>query len=405
MTRTFRTLTESPASRTLALVFGLNSFLLANLFVRLPALQSELGLTTAEIGLALMGLSAGSILAMLTSGRLVARMGASRVTWGAALLLCLVSPLPALAGNVPELGAALTVLGLVNGTVAVAMNAAATVVEERRKSPAMASFHAMFSLGGIAGAGTGSALVALGLAPSTHLLLLGAATAIVVLMRSGTLPSLSHGERSGAEPSVARPHGRLAVLAAICLATMLCEGAASDWSALYLAHELGATQALAAMAYVFYATGMTIGRLRGDALRDQLGDVGVVSGGALLAAIGLGTALLLRMPIPALVGFGCLGLGLSGIVPIIFRKAAAVPGMAPATAISAVASVGFAGFLTGPPVIGLLAQHLGLDGALAVVPILALCVALAGLRLLGPSTMGQRPAGRDDKALSPATAA
>jgi fucose permease len=269
----------------------------------------------------------------------------------------------------------------------------------------MASFHAMFSLGGIAGAGTGSALVALGLAPSTHLLLLGAATAIVVLMRSGTLPSLSHGERSGAEPSVARPHGRLAVLAAICLATMLCEGAASDWSALYLAHELGATQALAAMAYVFYATGMTIGRLRGDALRDQLGDVGVVSGGALLAAIGLGTALLLRMPIPALVGFGCLGLGLSGIVPIIFRKAAAVPGMAPATAISAVASVGFAGFLTGPPVIGLLAQHLGLDGALAVVPILALCVALAGLRLLGPSTMGQRPAGRDDKALSPATAA
>ncbi len=404
MTRTLRILKETPASRTLALVFGLNSFLLANLFVRLPALQHALALSPAEIGLALSGLSAGSILAMLTAGRLVARLGASRLTWGAAFLLCLVSPLPALAGNVIELAAALTVLGLVNGSVAVAMNAAAAIVEERRKRPVMASFHAMFSLGGIAGAGTGSALVALGLSPSSHLLLLAGATALLVLTRRGTLPARAAALPRGIEPGVARPRGRLAVLAVICLATMLCEGAASDWSALYLARELGAPQTLAAMAYVFYATGMTIGRLRGDTLRDRLGDAVLASGGGLLAALGLGTALLVGMAIPALLGFLCLGLGLSGIVPIIFRKATAVPGVAPATAISAVASVGFAGFLAGPPLIGLLAQHIGLTAALAIVPILALGVAAAGPWALGRGVEPQPPTSPPAKRLAQATA-
>ncbi len=403
MTRTLRILKETPASRTLALVFGLNSFLLANLFVRLPALQHMLGLSPAEIGLALTGLSAGSILAMLTAGRLVARLGASRLTWGAAFLLCLVSPLPALAGNVIELSAALTVLGLVNGCVAVAMNATAAIVEEHRKRPVMASFHAMFSLGGIAGAGTGSALVALGLGPSAHLTLLAGATALLVLTRRGTLPATAAALPRGVEPGMTRPRGRLAVLAVICLATMLCEGAASDWSALYLAHELGAPQTLAAMGYVFYATGMTIGRLRGDTLRDRLGDAVLASGGALLAALGLGTALLVGMAIPALLGFLCLGLGLSGIVPIIFRKATAVPGVAPATAISAVASVGFAGFLAGPPLIALLAQNIGLTAALGVVPILALGVAAAGPWALGRGVEPQPPTAQTDKRLAQAT--
>ena len=185
---------------------------------------------------------------------------------------------------------------------------------------------------------------------------------------------------------------------------MLCEGAASDWSAVYLARDIGATPTIAALAYVCYATGMTLGRLRGDALRDRFGDVRLASGGALVAAAGLGTALLLRMQVPALLGFGCLGLGLSGIVPILFRKAATVPGVAPATAISAVASVGFTGFLAGPPLIGLLAERIGLGGALAIVPVLALGVALASPWLLGVRTVAPRPADRDDEALSPAAA-
>jgi MFS family permease len=176
---------------------------------------------------------------------------------------------------------------------------------------------------------------------------------------------------------VALPRGPLLGLSLICFATMLGEGAAADWSAVYLLNDLGTGAVLAGLGYGFFAAGMTVGRLTGDALRDRLGEVRLVRGGALLGAVGLGLGLIVATPLPMVIGLTCLGLGLAGIVPIIFRRAATAPGFAPGVGLAAVASIGYAGFVCGPPAIGLLAEQVGLGPALAVVPLLALGVALA----------------------------
>jgi hypothetical protein len=181
---------------------------------------------------------------------------------------------------------------------------------------------------------------------------------------------------------IALPRGPLLGLALVCFATMLGEGAASDWSAVLLARELGAGQLAAGLGYVLFAAGMTAGRLRGDALCRRFGEVAVVRGGALFAAAGLGLGLALGHPLAAALGFACLGLGLAGIVPIAIRRAAAVPGLAPGVGVAAVAGLGFTGFLAGPPLIGLLAEGAGLAAALGIVPVLALGVVLAAGRVL-----------------------
>lgn len=369
----------------MALVFALVSFLLANWFARIPAAQAELSLSHGELGLALTGLSLGTVVAMLASGRLVAWLGAGRVTWWAALALCVVAPAPALAGSLATLAAALALLGLVNGIATVAANAEAAAVEaDAGGAPMMVSFHAMFSLGGVAGAATGSLAAASGLGPLPHLVLLGSVGALAVLARRGTLDAAPSPPvtDAAAAPAVALPRGPLLGLALVCFATMLGEGAASDWSAVLLARELGAGPSAAGLGYVLFAAGMTLARLNGDALTRRLGEVRVVRGGALLAASGLGLGLAVGHPLAAALGFACLGLGLAGIVPIAIRRAAAVPGLAPGVGVAAVAGLGFTGFLAGPPVVGFLAEAVGLSLALGIVPALALGVALAAGRVL-----------------------
>jgi MFS family permease len=194
---------------------------------------------------------------------------------------------------------------------------------------------------------------------------------------------------------------------------MLGEGAAADWSAVYLLNNLGAGPFLAGLGYAFFAAGMTLGRFSGDALRDRFGEVPLVRGGALLAALALGLGLLLGHPLPAILGLACLGIGYAGIVPIIFRRAAMAPGFAPGTALAAVGSVGYMGFLAGPPAIGLVAEVTGLGLALGIVPLLSLVIAFtAGPAIraaegaeAGSAESGERDHDRPGPIIEPSVAA
>ena len=143
----------------------------------------------------------------------------------------------------------------------------------------------------------------------------------------------------GDAPFFAVPRGVLVGLALVCFATMLGEGAAADWSAVYLLKDLGSGAFLAGLGYAFFAAGMTIGRFTGDALRDRFGEVRLVRGGALLGAVGLGLGLLLGHPLATVLGLACLGVGYAGIVPIIFRRAAMAPGFAPGIGLAAVGGI------------------------------------------------------------------
>ena len=404
MLRNLAALFRTPASRTVALIFALNSVLFGNWFARIPAVQGDLGLSEGDLGLALLGLPLGSVIGLPLAGGLVARFGAGRVTWWSAIAFSLALPLPALAGGALGLALGLAVLGLATGILDVAMNAEAAAIEARSDLSLMSSFHAMYSLGGILGAATGGLAAAAGLAAGPHLIGFALAAVLVVYLRRGTMSAgpAAVAADSPAAPLVALPRGPLIGLALVGCATMLGEGAAADWSAVYLASGLGAGQAVAALGFAAFSGGMTVGRLYGDGLRDRYGEVAVVRGGALIAAAGLGLGLFLAQPWAAVVGFACLGLGFAGIVPILFRRAAAAPGFAPGVGLAAVAAVGYAGFLAGPPFIGLAAEYVGLGPALTVVPALALLNALAAGPVLRAVTAGPTPAA-DARAAQPLT--
>ena len=178
-----------------------------------------------------------------------------------------------------------------------------------------------------------------------------------------------------------RPPRRLLALGALAFACLLIEGASADWSAVYLRDELGTTAAVAAIGFTAFSVTMTLGRVFGDRLVDRFGPEAIVRGGGGVAAIGFGLALVAAAPVPAIAGFACLGAGMSGVVPIVFRAAGHVPGMAAGVGLAAVSSTGYLGFLVGPPTIGGLAELAGLPTALGVLVALAAAVAL-----LAPTT-------------------
>jgi hypothetical protein len=248
------------------------------------------------------------------------------------------------------------------------MNAHGVAVERQIGRPIMSSLHAMFSIGGIVGAGSAVVLLPLGIAPITHVGVTALLGFALMLMTARFL--LPHAVDSGVEgPRFVLPRGRLLVLGAMGFFILMTEGAMGDWTAVYLRMDLGAGAGLAGAGFAVFSAAMAVGRLTGDRLVAAFGPVALVGWGAPLAAFGLGGALLLHDPLAAILGFGLVGLGLANIVPILFSAAGRMPGMAPGAAIAAVTTAGYSGFLAGPPMVGFAAEWIGLPAALGLLAV------------------------------------
>jgi MFS family permease len=360
----------------------------ANWAARIPAVKHDLGLSTGELGIALLGPAIGALASMPLAGVLMVRYGSRVVTRATLALFCLALPLPALAPSLPLLLAALLVLGIGGGALDVAMNGQAVAVEQRYGRPLLAGFHGIWSLGTLGGALAGGAAAALGLAPLPHLTLAaGVLLAVGVVATRWLLPAVAdRAEQSG--PRLARPTRALALLGAIAFCGLLCEGAAYDWSAVYLRDSLGSSEGLAVSGYVAFTLTMTSGRLVGDAVRARIGSRGLLGGAAAVAAVAFGAGLALATPVAAVTGFALLGAGLSCLVPIVFSATGSVSGLPPGAAIAAISFVGYLGFIVGPPLIGALGTLVTLPAALGVVVALTGLVALMA-RLL-PATPDER---------------
>lgn len=370
------------ARLAVATAFAINGLAGGNWFVRIPAVQDDLGLSTAGLGVLLLSLPLGALLAMVLSGRLISQAGSRRVVQVGTLGLCLSVALLGLAPNAFALSLALLLFGLANGAQDVAMNAQGVAVERRYGRSLMSSFHAAWSIGSMSGAAIGGIVAALGVAPGPHLLVVGLVLAVVALV---TMPWLlpSHidvGVRRARTPLLPRVPRAVLLLGLVGFCGLLAEGAMADWSAVYLQDTVGTGAGLAAAGYVVFQVAMTAGRLSGDRLTDRLGAERIVRGGGLLAAGGLSLALLLSQPAGVLTGFVLAGLGLSLIAPIVYSTAGRAGGREPGPAIAAATTIGFSGFLVGPPLIGIAAGLLTLRGALALVVVLLLIMAaLAGV--------------------------
>ncbi len=359
-------------------IFFLNGFGFANWVVRIPAIQDKLDLSEGMLGLGLLGVAVGSLVAMPAIGAVISRFGSRPIVWAAALAYALVVPLPALAPNLAVLFIALGIAGAMIGALDVSMNAQAVAVEKELGRPIMSSFHAFFSLGGLVGAGTGGLAAALevGIAPHLAVVAVFIAAAMVFACRY-MLPASADVSESG--PSIARPTKALLGLGAISFCVLVGEGAMADWSAVYLNGSLGTGAGFAAAGFAVFSLTMTIGRFTGDWLTEKLGATALVRSGAAVAAVGLGSSLAAGNQYAALVGFGCAGIGFSIIFPAALSAAGRSQEMPPGPAIAAVASSGYFGFLVGPPTIGFAAELVGLGGALFIVVALsAVVVLLAG---------------------------
>ncbi|SHF68244.1 MFS transporter [Streptoalloteichus hindustanus] len=364
-----------------AVVFGLHAAVFASWTPHVPEVKDQLGLHEGTLGATLLGAPLGSVLAMLVTSPALARWGSRRVTGVALVGYALAAPLLGLAGSAVALFAALTVWGAFQGALDVAMNAQAVAVERGYGRPLMSGFHAYWSLGSVAGIGLGMAGLSLGVSLAAQLAAVGAVAVVAapVLVRPMRADEVA-GDDQHRFVAPWRQRGLLP-LAGIVFAALLCEGAAGDWTAVYLRDNVGAPAALAGVGYGAFATAMFVGRWMGDRWVARHGRVRVVAVLSATAAVGTAVTLAVGHPWVALVGFAALGLGLSCLVPVVFSAAGSLPGSHPGQALAAVASAGWIGFLLGPPAIGGLAHLSSLPLALTVLPVLAAAIAVGARSL------------------------
>jgi predicted MFS family arabinose efflux permease len=371
----------SPARARAAVtaVFFLNGAVFVSWYARLPAIQDDLGLGAGELGLALLGAPVGLLLAQPLAGALAARRG-SRPLVAAAPLYMAAVVLPALAVDAPTLALAVVTVGAANGILDIAMNVQGLAVEQAAGRTIFNSLHAAFSFGALGGAGCAAAAAAAGVDPLSHLAVTAAAGAATALLASRFLLPAETDARPGT-PLFARPSRRLAALGAVAFAALLAEGAVFDWSGIYMDDEAGSSEALAPAALAAFSGCMGIGRLAADRLVTRRGSPAVAGAGALLAAAGLGLALVTANPPAAISGFALMGAGLSAVFPLALRAA----GSAGSTDLAAVSTVGYAGFLAGPPLIGLVAEASSLRAALSLISLLLVLVRVLTPQVRAPA--------------------
>jgi HAD superfamily hydrolase (TIGR01509 family) len=364
--------------------FLADGFLIGSWAARVPAVQRHADLTSPELGLALFAMSLGALITMPLAGWAGERIGTRAVTVASLLGAGASLFLASLATSLPELAAALFGFGAGFGSINVAANAQGVALERLYGRSILSSFHAAFSAGGLAGAGLGALAAGAGIEPRTQFGVLALAAAAVALAGGRRLlpPEASDAPRS---PVLVVPPRPLLVLGAAAFFTLLAEGAAADWSAVYLSRSLEASAAAAGLAYTGFSLTMASSRLFGDRLNGRFGPVALARGGGLLATAGLACALLVGSTAAALAGFAAMGAGLGVVVPVLFRAAGSTPGVATGVGIAAVSTIGWLGFLAGPPLIGLAAGAVGLRAALAIVVVATTMVAVLA------RSVGRRP--------------
>jgi predicted MFS family arabinose efflux permease len=347
----------------------------------IPFVKARLAIGESTLGLLILCFGVGSLLAMPVTGLLVNRYGCRRVISSSLLLMCLSLVCLAIAPGVSGMAINLLIFGMMLGATDVAMNMQAVVVEKASGRAMMSGFHGFYSLGGIFGAVVMSALLWLGLSPFHALLSL---TAVLLLMliycAKDLLPkdnlenSLQNnsGER---EPFFVLPRGKVLLIGALCFVAFLSEGAVLDWSAVFLNSIRAIDPVHAGLGYACFSVAMTIGRFTGDKIVNILGGTRVVLWGGLFAATGFLLVVFVPFTTAAFIGFTLVGVGASNIVPVLFTAAGNQDSMPMGLAISAVVSMGYAGLLAGPAMIGFIAESSSLNVSFGIVAVGLLALA------------------------------
>ena len=351
--------------------------------VHIPSVKTQYALGEAMLSSVLLAAATGAVVSLLGAGRLIARVGVRAACTLAAAVMGLMLALVLLWGSLWLLLPAMLLFGMAMSLFDVAINTEGTALESLSGRTVMSNLHAMFSVGAMAGAALTGALLRAKVDPRVQLAAIGVATALVAALAARRMLQ-AHPAPADDTPQqhFAWPRGMLLVIGLMIFAGMSAEGVMYDWCVLYLKQELRLGQDVAAMGYAAFTAAMAVARFGGDALRARCSERSLLRASAGLSAVSMAVVLASGHPVVAVIGYALVGAGLAPVVPILFNAATRVPGTSRAAAIAAVSSIGYLGFMIGPPLIGGLAQAVSLTAALWVV-VLASALLAIGARKVG----------------------
>jgi MFS family permease len=370
-----------------AALFLTNGALFANLLPRYPEIKTDLALSNAHYGLAIAAFSGGALVAGPAAAALIRRFRSSRVAVASSIGIAVFILVAALAPSAVALASALFVAGAADSFTDVAQNAHALRLQRSYGRSIINSLHAVWSAGAVLGGAMGAAAIALDIPRTTHLAVSAALFSAVVL---AAYPFLLRGPDEDGHPAagaatVARPgfavSATLVALVFIAIAGAVVEDAASSWATVYLWDGLGAPGALAASGYIAMVASQFVGRMIGDRLVDRFGERAVARAGGLITAAGMGLALAFPSIPGTIAGFAAAGFGVATLVPAAMHGADQLPGLRQGTGLTAVTWLMRIGFVSSPPVVGLIADATSLRVGLLVVPAAGVAVMLLAIAL------------------------
>lgn len=354
-------------------LFFLQGICFASWASRIPSIQQGLHLSDAGLGLILFALPVGSMIALPFSGWLVHRFGSKRVAINAIVFYSVFLVILGLAPGVPLLIGALILFGMAGNTANIAINTQAVGVEARYSRTIMASFHGLWSLAGFTAAGVGSFMMGKDIIPFHHFIFIAA---FVVLGLAASFHYLLPDEQKSVVKSklLVRPDKTLIKLGLIAFCCMMCEGAMFDWSGIYFQKVVKAEKGWIGAGYTAFMCTMAGGRFLADRVTQRVGFKKTIQLSGLLIITGLGLAVIFPSLITAIAGFLLVGLGVSSVVPLVYSEAGKSKTLSAGTALAAVSSIGFLGFLIGPPLIGVIAGLFSLRLSFALIGIIGFAV-------------------------------
>jgi len=348
---------------------------------RIPSVQQKMGISEAELGGVLLAIPLGQLLSLPLAGWLVAKEGSRKVVlWGVVLYAVALVGL-GWASSPYQLLPCLVLFGIGGNLTNISVNTQAVGVERLyNQKPIMASFHGLWSLAGFVAAAVGSSMIGHAVTPGVHFVFI----ALFILVGLAVSVGSTVREDSGVDPNQSifvKPDKELLGLGAIAFCALICEGAMFDWSGVYFKKVIQADKDWVGAGYTAFMSTMAAGRFGADWLAHRLGPKRVIQLSGLLTATGLSIAVALPTLPTALLGFLLVGFGTSAVVPLVYSAAGKSTHMSAGMALAAVSTIGFFGFLLGPPVIGFVAGATSLRVSFALIAVMGLCVSAVASRV------------------------
>ncbi len=358
---------------SISLYFYFLGFIFSSWASRIPQIKDKFDLNEAELGGVLFMLPLGALAALPFSGWLVHKLGSKAMSIASALTYTVLLYAIAITDSTFTLSLVLFGFGLIGNFGNISMNSQGISIQHRINKPILSSLHAMWSIGAFSAAAISGWTMRIGFDTVQHFLMVSLLAALIVVIGAFFLIP-DQGIDDATAKVFALPNKKLILLGIICFCVAMSEGAMADWSSLYYRQIIHQLNTISTTGYTAFAMCMAVGRLMGDRLVQSFKHSTVLKTNGILILLGMTLSLSMTFPITVMIGFALVGFGVSSVIPIVYMLAAKTKDMAPSAALSAVSSVGFTGFLIGPPSIGFIAHEVGLRTALVVVVLLGMMI-------------------------------